>query len=274
MVNGPISITFVILDKVAPEIVEHTASLPVPDGMFPPRIQSRLAAMRQPRSFSSSEITMNVTTDPARRARILPAVVLSILAGMLAGFAVLTIFLHVATAGVWDRLALLVSDRTTRIDTAQPTVVMQIRRLARLESVSYAMDKMVSGDREGRVLPAILTGDRILLEVHGEAVAGVDFNQLTASGVQLSDRTIRIHLPSAQIFTVVLDDSRTHVYERRTGLFVPVDPSLEGEVRGQAVENLRQSALAAGILNIASQNACATVTQLLLGLGFSQVTCD
>ena len=36
------------------------------------------------------------------------------------------------------------------------------------------MDKMVSGDREGRILPAFLTGDRILLEVHGEAVAGVD----------------------------------------------------------------------------------------------------
>jgi Protein of unknown function (DUF4230) len=217
---------------------------------------------------------MPVTTDPARRTRILPAVILLIVAGMLAGFVVLTIFLHVAKVGVWDRLALLVSDRTTRIDTSQPTVVMQVQRLARLESVSFTMDKMVSGDREGRVLPAILTGDRILLEVHGAAVAGVDFNQLTNSGVQISDRSVRIHLPPAQIFAVGLDDSKTHVYERRTGLLVPVDPSLEGEVRAQAVENLRQSALAAGILNTANQNACATVTKLLLGLGFSQVTCD
>ena len=48
----------------------------------------------------------------------------------------------------------------------------------------------------------------------------------------------RVHLPPAQIFTVALDHNRTHVYERRTGLFVPVDPSLEGEVRAQAVENL------------------------------------
>jgi hypothetical protein len=217
---------------------------------------------------------MPVTTDPARHARMVPAVVLSIIAGMLAGFIVLTVFLHVATVGVWDRLASLVSDRTTRIDTGQPTVVMQIRRLARLESVSYTMDKMVSGDREGRVLPTILTGDRILLEVHGEAVAGVDFNQLTPSGVQLSDRKIHIHLPPAQIFTVALDDTKTHVYQRQTGLLVPVDPSLEGEVRARAVENLRQSAQAAGILNTAHQNACATVSKLLLGLGFSQVTCD
>ena len=217
---------------------------------------------------------MPVTTNPARGARILPAVVLSIVGGVLAGATVLTVFLHTARAGAWDHLASLISDRTTRIDTTQPTVVMQIRRLARLESVSYSMDKMVSGDREGRILPPILTGDHILLEVHGEAVAGVDFNQLLPSGVELSGRTVRVHLPPAQIFSVALDDSRTHVYERRTGLFVPVDPSLEGEVRALAVENLRQSALAAGILATANQNACATVTKLLLGLGFSQVACD
>jgi Protein of unknown function (DUF4230) len=217
---------------------------------------------------------MPLTTDPPRRAPVLPAVILSIVAGMLAGIAILTLFLHTAKVGVWDHLASLLSDRTTRIDTAQPTVVIQIRRLARLESVAFTMDKMVSGDREGRVLPPVLTGDRILLEVHGEAVAGVDFNRLAPSGVQVSDRNVRVHLPAPEIFTVALDDTRTHVYQRQTGLLVPVDPSLEGEVRAQAVENLRQSALTAGILHTASQNACATVTKLLLGLGFSQVTCD
>jgi hypothetical protein len=53
-----------------------------------------------------------------------------------------------------------------------------------------------------------------------------------------------------------------------------VDPSLEGEVREQAVESLRGSALANGILSRAQQNACATVTKLLLGLGFDQAQCD
>lgn len=217
---------------------------------------------------------MPVSADPAHRARNVLVIVVSIVAGMLAGAMVLTVFLHTAKAGVWDRVASIVSDRTTRIDTAQPTVVMQIRRLARLESVSYTMDKMVSGDREGRVLPPILTGDRILLEVHGEAVAGVDFNELTPSDVQLSGRTIRVHLPRAQIFTVALDDSRTHVYERQTGLLVPVDPNLESEVRAQAAEDLRQSALTAGIIDTAHKNTCATLTKLLLGLGFTQVGCD
>jgi hypothetical protein len=217
---------------------------------------------------------MPVTAPSPRPTRLLPAVASAVLLGVAAGVLALTFFLHAAKTGVWDRLASLVSARTTRIDTSQPTVVMQIRRLARLESVAFTMDKMVSGDREGRVLPAFLTGDRILLEVHGEADAGVDLSQLTPGDVQVSGKSVSVHLPPAQVFTVALDDQKTHVYSRQTGILVPVDPSLEGEVRQQAAENLRQSALASGILATAHQNACATVTKLLNGLNFDAVTCN
>ncbi|MGA8160248.1 MAG: DUF4230 domain-containing protein [Acidobacteriaceae bacterium] len=217
---------------------------------------------------------MSTVSAPAVRRRLWPVLVIGLLAGFLLGGAILTWFLHEAKRGVWDRVAMALSARTLRIDTAQPTVVTQIRRLARLESVSYTMDKMVSGDREGRILPAFLTGDRILLEVHGEAIAGVDLSQLTPQEVLVSDHSVQVHLPPAQVFTVALDDEKTHVYQRMTGLLVPVDPSLESEVREQAVENLRQSALAAGILDKAHANACATVTKLLLGLGFDQAQCE
>jgi hypothetical protein len=195
-------------------------------------------------------------------------------AGFLLGAAILTWFLHEAKRGIWDRVATVLSARTLRIDSSQPTVVVQIRRLARLESVSYTMDKMVAGDRENRVLPAFLTGDKIQLEVHGQAIAGVDLGQLGSGNVQVQRRTVEVRLPPAQLFTVALDDQKTHVYQRTTGLLVPVDPALEGEVREQAVEDLRQSALEAGILQKAHGNACATVTKLLLGLGFEQAQCE
>ena len=216
-----------------------------------------------------------VSSQPARtRSRLVPAILFTLLFGVLCGGTILALFLHEAKRGIWDRLASAVSGRTLRIDTSQPTVVMEVRRLSRLEAVSFTMDKMVSGDREGRILPPFLTGDRILLEVHGEAIAGVDLDQLASGDVQVSGKTVHIHLPPAQIFTVALDDQKTHVYSRTTGLLVPVDPSLEGEVREQAAENLGQSALAAGILAKAHQNACSTVTRLLLGLGFEQTQCD
>ena len=167
---------------------------------------------------------MLTVTEPTRRPRIIPALLAAALAGLLCGAVALTVFLHAAKTGIWDHLASLVSARSTRIDTSQPTVVMQIRRLSRLESVSFTMDKMVSGDREGRLLPAFLTGDRILLEVHGEADAGVDLSQLTPSDVDVSGRAVRVHLPPAQIFTVALDDTKTHVYQRRTGSLIVFSP--------------------------------------------------
>ncbi|MGA7523857.1 MAG: DUF4230 domain-containing protein [Acidobacteriaceae bacterium] len=217
---------------------------------------------------------MSTISSPAVRRGVWPVLLAGLLAGFLLGAAILTWFLHEARRGVWDQVATALSGRTLHIDASQPTVVVQIRRLARLESVAYTMDKMVSGDRENRVLPAFLTGDKILLEVHGQAIAGVDLSQLTPQEVRVSGRSVQVHLPPAQLFTVALDDRTTHVYERTTGILVPVDPSLEGEVREEAVENLRQSALSAGILNKAHANACATVTGLLLGLGFEQARCE
>ncbi|MFP5227647.1 MAG: DUF4230 domain-containing protein [Acidobacteriota bacterium] len=215
-----------------------------------------------------------VSSQPGRRTGgVLRAILVALVLGLVGGGVALTVFLHEARQGIWDRVARAVSGRELRIDLSQPTVVEQVRRLSRLESVSYTMDKMVAGDRENRVLPAFLTGDKVELEVHGEAVAGVDLGLLSRSDVWLNGKVVHIHLPPAQIFTVALDDAKTHVYARTTGILVPVDPSLEGEVREQAVENLRQSALQAGILGKAQQNACTTVTKLLLGLGFDQVEC-
>src|SRR5581483_6221598 len=99
-----------------------------------------------------------VSSPPARTRRVFSAVLLTLALGALVGAALLTLFLHEAKRGVWDRVASVLSARTLRIDTSQPTVVTEIRRLSRLESVSYTMDKMVSGDRENRVLPSFLTG--------------------------------------------------------------------------------------------------------------------
>src|SRR5260370_14665569 len=51
------------------------------------------------------------------------------------------------------------------LNVDQPTVVRQIRSLQRLETVSYTLDKIISGERENPVLPKFLAGDRLLLVV-------------------------------------------------------------------------------------------------------------
>src|ERR1700689_1442034 len=164
-----------------------------------------------------------------------------------------------------------VTGRALSIDVSQPTVVDRIQRLQRLETVVYTMDKLVTGAKENPVLPDFLTGDRLLMLVHGEVVAGIDFSSLKPGDVKVSGKEVRLHLPSAQVFSTRIDSGKTRVYSRQTGLLVPTDPNLETQVRQEAERQLYGAALADGILRTAQQNATSTISSLLQGLGFEKI---
>jgi Protein of unknown function (DUF4230) len=164
-----------------------------------------------------------------------------------------------------------VTGRTLSLDVSQPTVVNRIQRLQRLETVVYTMDKVVSGAKENPIFPDFLAGDRLLLLVHGEVLAGIDFSSLKPGNVKVEGKQIHLYLPAAQVFSTRLDSARTRVYSRQTGLLVPTDPNLESQVRQQAEQQLLEAALADGILRTAQQNASQTITSLLQGLGFEKI---
>lgn len=210
--------------------------------------------------------------QPARVERARPFFWLpGILAGIVLTLAAIGIAVWAfAGLGVMQ-LGSLMRGGAMHITIDQPTVVRQIRGLQRLETVSYTMDKIVSGERENPILPQILAGDRLLLVVHGEAIAGVDLAKLKPGDVTVSGDSVRVHLPPAEIFTTSLDNAKTRVYSRDTGLFSSPDPNLEGEVRAEAERQLRNAALDDGILKTADANARQTVTNILKGLGFVNV---
>lgn len=198
------------------------------------------------------------------------AIVLTLIAGIALGtilMAALVFHYAASPSRLWSSLLA----RTNRFDVSQPTVVDKIQKLQRLETVVYTLDKVVTGERESPMLPNFLAGDRILLLVHGEVVAGIDFRDLKAGDVSLTGKTVRLKLPEAMIFSTRLDSDKTRVYSRQTGLLVPVDPNLETQARQQAEHQLQDSALQDGILNTAQQNARTTLTSMLTGLGFEKV---
>ncbi len=164
-----------------------------------------------------------------------------------------------------------VTGRTLSIDVSQPTVVDRIQRLQRLETVVYTIDKLVTGAKENPIFPDFLAGDRLLMLVHGEVVAGIDFSNLKSGDVRVEGKQIHLHLPAPQVFSTRLDSARTRVYSRQTGLLVPTDPNLETQVRQEAERQLQEAALADGILRTAQQNAASTITSLLQGLGFEKI---
>jgi hypothetical protein len=172
--------------------------------------------------------------------------------------------------GLWHLLGLFRSGQTS-INVSQPTVVRQIQQLQRLETVTYTMDKIISGERDNPYLPKFLAGDRLLLVVHGQVIAGVDLAKVQPADVIVHGQSIVFHVPQAEIFSTLIDNSRTRVYSRDTGLFTSPDPNLESEVRAEAERQLQQAALQDGILKTADQNARSTLSSMLKGFGFSQV---
>src|SRR5580698_163855 len=156
----------------------------------------------------------------------------------------------------------------TLIHVDQPTVVHQIQQL---ETVSYTMDKIISGEHPNAYLPKFLAGDRLLLVVHGEVVGGINLAGLRPGDVQIQGQKVAIHLPAAEVFTTRIDNAKTRVYSRDTGLFSSPDPNLESEVRQEAERQLQQAALQDGILKIAADNARSTIASILKGFGFREV---
>jgi hypothetical protein len=159
----------------------------------------------------------------------------------------------------------------TEFNVDQPTVVHQIQQLQRLETVSYTMDKIISGEHDNAFLPKFLAGDRLLLVVHGEVVAGIDLAALEPGDVVVQGQKVTIRLPAARVFSTRLDSARTRVYSRDTGLFSSPDPNLESEVRVEAEHQLQQAALQDGILKTAADNARSTIAGMLKGFGFKEV---
>ncbi len=199
---------------------------------------------------------------------------IGVLLAVLLGAGALGVFVHNAQTGLAARLAAMITGRPQSFGSA-PDVVERVQRLSRLETVVYSLDTVVEGQESSAVLPDALAGDRLLMIVHGETIAGIDFSQLKASDVQISERhgerSIRLKLPPSQIFLTTIDHAKTRVYTRSTGLFVAADPNLESATRQKAQGELANAALADGILKTATGNARETVRAMLEGLSFAKV---
>ena len=200
---------------------------------------------------------------------------LAVLLSLILGAVALAVFIRHATTGIMARVATAITGRTTTFDTSVPAVVQRIQRLNRLETVVYSIDTVVEGSKSSAVLPDLLAGDRILLVVHGQSIAGIDLSRLKPEDIRITDKDggqfIHVTLPPSQLFLTTLDNQHTRVYMRSTGVLVPADPNLETDTRAKAEQQLQKAALDDGILDAARKNARATITTLLYSLGFNQV---
>jgi len=150
------------------------------------------------------------------------------------------------------------------------TIVHEIRSLARLETIKFSLEKIITAETRQGVF-AWLVGDSLLFVAHGEVIAGVDLNKLSPENLRLEDDVLFVTLPEAEIFVVAIDNKQSYVYDRDTGIFTHGEVNLETEARRAAEMEIEQSALDDGILDLAAQNAESFLGRLFVDLGYSKV---
>jgi hypothetical protein len=150
------------------------------------------------------------------------------------------------------------------------TIIHDVRALARLETIQYTVEKVITAETNQGAF-AFLFADRLLLVAHGTVIAGVDLEKLKPEDMWLEGSVLKVRLPAAEIFIATLDNDKTYVYERDTGVLRSPDQNLETSARQSAEDEIRKAAVEDGILNIARQNAETYLTRFFLALGYSDV---
>jgi hypothetical protein len=139
-----------------------------------------------------------------------------------------------------------------------------------LETIQYTVEKVITAQVGQGVLAPFL-GDKLLFVGHGYVTAGIDLQKLKSQDLVVKDGIISVRLPQAEIFDATLDNDKSYVYDRETGLLTHGDINLETVARQAAEDQIRQAAVDDGILAQAQANAESYLQSLLSKLGYNQV---
>ena len=124
------------------------------------------------------------------------------------------------------------------------TVVREVRSLARLETIHYTVEKVITGEtRQGTF--AFLFGDRMLFVAHGVVVAGVDLGKMEQQDVWDDGMgTLYVNLPEAEIFIstrCLLTCVSRGAGHAGTSHWTGMRPAPSGSVRSRATPRLTPS---------------------------------
>lgn len=185
----------------------------------------------------------------------------------IAGWTSLSILLVGIGVGVWIPKVTLFSlpDGEVRVlDT--PAIVQKIQGLSQLVTVKYIVEKVVVIEDE-----KWYGESRVLLVAHGIVKAGIDLGRLQVDDIEVDGNTLRVFMPPALITDTYLDEEKTHVIERTTGLLREFDKDLEQNARRLAIGDIRRAARTNGIIKDAETRARDQLEMLFLQMGFEKV---
>lgn len=152
-----------------------------------------------------------------------------------------------------------------RIQT-NAAILQQVQALAQLVTVRYVMEKAVVAEDikwYGQ--------NRLLLLAHGVVKAGFDLTRMQPGDIELEGNRLTLWLPPPRVTDAYLDEARTRVIDRDTGLLRRFDKELEQTARQTALREIRLAAHEAGILRDAEEHAREQLSRFFERAGYREV---
>jgi hypothetical protein len=150
------------------------------------------------------------------------------------------------------------------------SIINEVQSLARLETIRYSVEKVVTAEVNQGILGPLF-GDRLLFVAHGYVIAGIDMSKIKPEDLWLEGEVLNVRLPVAEVLVATLDNDKSYVYDRETGLFTQGDPTLETQVRQVAEQEILKAATEEGILDQATSNARTYLRWFFETLGYMQI---
>ena len=150
------------------------------------------------------------------------------------------------------------------------TIIHEVQSLARLETIRYTVEKVVTAEVNQGVLGPLF-GERLLFVAHGYVIAGIDMSKIRPEDLWLVGEMLNVRLPATEVLVATLDNDKSYVYDRETGLFTHGDPTLETQVRQVAEQEILKASTEDGILDQASTNAQIYLRWFFETLGYKQI---
>jgi len=151
-------------------------------------------------------------------------------------------------------------------------IVTQVKELNRLETASMRVMHVSTITQSYKLVPDAFAGDEITFLATGDVIAGIDLSRIQQHDVwRTPDGTIHMRLPPPEVLVSRVDNAKSKVIARKTGMLRRIDVDLETRARQHAEENIRAEAVKNGVLKMAAQNGEKKLAGFLHTLGFEKV---
>ena len=163
---------------------------------------------------------------------------------------------------------------TVEVAHAGPTVVKDLQALARLETLSLHMEKVIDvKDRQQRLHGLLEVDDAVLFVASGEVVLGVDLAKLGEEDARFdaATKTAYVTLPEPEILSSRFDEAHSYVHGRSTDFFAKRNEGLEGRARSEAIAAFEKAAREPANVQKARDHAEVAVRALATHWGATKV---